>query len=151
MKTRSIDGARRGSTGGSKPTAPAACPCGGQPAGAPYQACCGLWIETQHAAPDAASLMRSRYTAYTQSNFAYLRRTWHPRTCPADLEAPHDAAAPQWLNLSLKRHQVLDADHAEVEFVARYKSGGRAYRLHEISRFMRLDGVWVYLDGQLFD
>jgi len=34
-----------------------------------------------------------------------------------------------------------------VEFVARSKSGGRATRLHETSRFVREDGRWLYVDG----
>jgi SEC-C motif-containing protein len=34
-----------------------------------------------------------------------------------------------------------------VEFVARYKIGGRAHRLHEISRFVREEGRWLYVDG----
>jgi SEC-C motif-containing protein len=31
-----------------------------------------------------------------------------------------------------------------VEFVARYKVGGKAHRLHEISQFVRESGAWVY-------
>ena len=51
----------------------------------------------------------------------------------------------QWLC----RHQRQDADHATVEFVARSELGGRAHRLHEVSRFERIDGRWYYLDGNL--
>ena len=129
-----------------------ACPCGGQPPGATYAACCARLIETRQAAPDALTLMRSRYTAYVYDNFDYLRSTWHPRTCPPDLaDAGDNRARPHWLGLSIKRHTAIDEDHAEVEFVARYKIGGRAQRLHEISRFTRIEGRWRYLDGQLFD
>ena len=42
----------------------------------------------------------------------------------------------------------LDADHAEVEFVARYRVQGRGGRLHERSRFRRdAQGRWLYVDG----
>jgi SEC-C motif-containing protein len=46
---------------------------------------------------------------------------------------------------------VLDADHAEVEFVARQRSAatGAATRLHERSRFVREGERWYYLDGDL--
>jgi len=44
---------------------------------------------------------------------------------------------------------VVDADHATVEFVARSKLSGRAHRLHEISRFVREDGRWYYVDGDV--
>jgi SEC-C motif domain protein len=36
-----------------------------------------------------------------------------------------------------------------VEFVARYKVNGRAHRLHEISRFVREAGKWLYVDGDI--
>ena len=43
---------------------------------------------------------------------------------------------------------MTGADTALVEFVARYKHGGApAVRLHEVSRFVREDGRWYYLDG----
>ncbi|HMR70993.1 MAG TPA: YchJ family metal-binding protein, partial [Rubrivivax sp.] len=48
-----------------------------------------------------------------------------------------------------RRRRTIDAAHAEVEFVARSKLGGRAQRLHETSRFERRDGRWVYVDGTL--
>jgi len=34
-----------------------------------------------------------------------------------------------------------------VEFVARYKIGGKAHRLHETSRFVRKGEQWFYLEG----
>lgn len=92
-------------------------------------------------------MMRSRYSAYVHDLESYLRATWHPDTCPADLGlgAP---PRPQWLGLEVRAHRVLDADHATVEFVARYKLNGRAHRLHEISRFTRMNGRWLYVDGE---
>ena len=92
--------------------------------------------------------MRSRYSAYTQQNRAYLNATWHPDTRPTHLDLSDQVDA-RWLGLSVKRHEIIDADHASVEFVARYKINGRAYRLHEISRFERVDGRWLYVDGEL--
>ena len=59
-----------------------------------------------------------------------------------------DQADAKWLGLVIKKHEVIDADHALVEFVARYKLNGRAHRLHEISRFERVNGSWLYMDGE---
>ena len=96
-------------------------------------------------------LMRSRYTAYVLGNTAYLRATWAETTCPRDLETSADPAT-RWLGLQVKRHTPVDADHAEVEFVARYKLGGRAFRLQETSRFERdAAGLWRYIDGDIRD
>lgn len=91
--------------------------------------------------------MRSRYCAYVLGLAGYLRATWAPETCPADI-AP-DPPGLRWLGLEVRRHRVTGDDRAEVEFVARSKLGGRAHRLHETSRFERRDGRWLYVDGDL--
>jgi len=88
--------------------------------------------------------MRSRYSAYVLRLEAYLLATWHPSTRPSTLDVDDD---PRWLGLDVRRHESLDANHALVEFVARYRIGGRAERLHETSRFIREDGRWYYVDG----
>ena len=116
------------------------CPCGGNV----YRTCCARFIERNELPPTAEELMRSRYTAYTQCNDAYLKSTWHASTRPAGAIARDDGM--KWLGLDVRRH-VCAGDGATVEFVARYKIGGRAHRLHEISRFVREQGQWYYLDG----
>lgn len=119
------------------------CPCGSSK---PYTACCGRFIDGNEPAPTAEALMRSRYTAYTQRNEDYLLTTWHTSTRPSSLDL-QDEMPTKWLGLEVKRHEQLDADHAIVEFVARYKVNGRAHRLHEVSRFVREHGAWFYVDG----
>jgi len=122
----------------------APCPCGTQRS---YADCCGRW----HAgaghlrAPTAEALMRSRYSAYVLGKLDYVLATWHPQTRPTALEP--EAPGQRWLGLEVKQHRVQDDDHAMVEFVARVKLGGRAVRLHERSRFERVDGCWFYLDA----
>ena len=90
--------------------------------------------------------MRSRYSAYVLKLETYLLDTWHPDTRPAALGPAADNC--KWLGLEVKNSAMELADRATVEFVARYKIGGRAHRLHEISRFVREDGRWYYLDGE---
>jgi SEC-C motif-containing protein len=92
--------------------------------------------------------MRSRYTAYVLDRADYLLETWYPATRPASLRLI-EAPRPKWLRLEVKRHALQDETHATVEFVARYKVGGRAHRMHEISRFVREDGRWHYVDGDV--
>ncbi|MDO8178533.1 MAG: YchJ family metal-binding protein [Undibacterium sp.] len=117
------------------------CPCG---SGKLFDACCGPYLAGTAIAPTAEALMRSRYCAYSLKDEAYLRATWDERTLP-DEQLVHDDPT-QWLGLEVKQH-TPDGDSATVEFVARYKIGGRAHRLHEVSRFVRYDGRWYYVDG----
>ncbi|MEO5734174.1 MAG: YchJ family metal-binding protein [Rubrivivax sp.] len=125
------------------PAAHDPCPCG---TGATLAGCCGRWhAGPQHLqAPDATALMRSRYSAYVLGLADYLLDTWHPRTRPHDLRPDPDL---RWLGLEVRHAAQQDAHHATVTFIARSKSGGRATRLHERSRFERIDGRWFYLDG----
>ena len=129
---------------------PRICPCGkGSQA---YAACCGRYLDDFVAtpAPDAESLMRSRYSAFVLERADYLLATWHLSRRPRTIE--FDTGV-KWLGLDVRQHRVLDETHAEVEFVARQKSAGlAAVRLHERSRFVKggdAPGRWYYLDGDL--
>ena len=88
--------------------------------------------------------MRSRYSAFVLGRSDYLMATWHTSTRPTDV-AQDDTT--KWLGLEVRSHIVIDADHAEVEFVARYRAAGCGARIHELSRFVREAGRWYYADG----
>ena len=121
------------------------CLCG---SGKSAESCCHAY-HAGATAPTAEALMRSRYVAYALGLEPYLLETWHISTRPAELKL--DENPPRWLGLSIKRYEQQEIDLATVEFVARYKIGGRAYRLHETSRFVREGGRWLYLDGDIKD
>jgi SEC-C motif domain protein len=92
--------------------------------------------------------MRSRYSAYARGEAAYLIDTWHPGTRHRDLDLDPGV---RWIDLRILATEgggPGDQD-GRVEFVARFKIGGRAHRLHENSRFQRHQGRWYYVDGDL--
>ena len=91
--------------------------------------------------------MRSRYSAFVLDLRAYLLATWHPSTRPALLDGPEPGL--RWLGLELLSCTQQDAQHATVRFVARSKLAGRAHRLVETSRFVCVEGAWLYVDGRL--
>ncbi|GGY09784.1 YchJ family protein [Streptomyces djakartensis] len=114
------------------------CPCGLPGA---YEACCGRY-HAGTAAPTAEALMRSRYCAFVKGDVPYLLRTWHPRTRPGRLELDPGM---RWTGLEILDTSDGTAFHTTgtVEFRASYRGGS----LHERSRFERVDGAWVYVDG----
>ncbi|KRE96601.1 hypothetical protein ASG87_16575 [Frateuria sp. Soil773] len=121
------------------------CPCGNR---AGYTHCCGP-LHDGAAAATAEALMRSRYSAYVLKREDYLLATWHASTRPDHLKLAAQQPAPSWLGLDVKRHEERDG-HATVEFVARLRyGGGKAQRMHEVSQFVREDGRWYYLDGEI--
>lgn len=93
--------------------------------------------------------MRSRYTAYVRGRERYLLHTWHASTRPDALYLADEGV--KWLGLKVLRVLAggVDDDEGQVEFVARYKVGGKAARLHETSRFVRESGRWRYVDGSV--
>lgn len=158
---------------------PEPCPCGRRDRRdfpVAYAMCCGRYLDGAAAAPvafadasgspdaparadfppapDAESLMRSRYTAFVRERIDYLLATWHASTRPASIDFEPGI---KWLGLDVRSRSVLDADHAEVEFVARHRdASGVAARLHERSRFVREgdEGAgevarWFYVDGEM--
>jgi len=137
-----------------KSTAPAACPCGGPS----LATCCGPYIDGSAIPQSAEALMRSRYTAYGLRDEPYLLATWHPSTRPTEPVMSNEEKL-QWLGLEVKsalRLRQRKANGADlttdtVEFVARFKTNGRAQRLHEISNFVREPAEggprWFYVDG----
>ncbi|MDQ8703034.1 YchJ family protein [Streptomyces sp. LHD-70] len=125
------------------------CPCG-QPLA--YAECCGRLHSGKAAAATPEELMRSRYAAFAVEDEAYLLRTWHPRTRPprVGFEA---GGSMRWTGLEILDSAEGSAFHSTgtVTFRARYVDGGRAGALHERSRFERLDGAWVYVDGDVYE
>lgn len=112
-----------------------------------YADCCGRYLNGGETAPTAEALGK-RYTAYTMGREDYLLATWSQGTRPV-LFALAAEPSRKWLGLEVKRHEQSQPDEALVEFVARYKVGGRACRLHETSRFAREGGRWFYVDGEM--
>jgi len=111
-----------------------------------YANCCGRFIDAFDTtpAPDAQSLMRSRYSAFVLERADYLRATWDATTRLPDFTIQPGA---KWLGLEVRATRSTGADSAEVEFVARYRMDGRAVRVHERSRFLRIGERWFYVDG----
>ncbi|GAA4059658.1 YchJ family metal-binding protein [Nonomuraea soli] len=121
------------------------CPCG---LPAAYRDCCGRLHDGQVKAGTAEQLMRSRYSAYAKRLAAYLRETWHPSTRPERIDFERGL---EWTGLTIERAEGGSPFHTEgtVEFRARFHQRGAEGEMHEISRFTRYDGAWVYVDGKV--
>ena len=120
------------------------CPCG---SGLVLEHCCGLLHQGENAGSPEA-LMRSRFAAFALGLEDYLRHSWHPDSCPAQLGGDDDT---RW-----KRLEILDSgetgDQGWVQFRATFAEGPPGRQrwgvLEERSRFVRHQGRWVYLDGE---
>lgn len=124
---------------------PDICPCSSEKK---FKQCCEPYLNNSEIPATAEILMRSRYTAYVLQDVDYLLKTWHQTTRPNSLELQDEI---KWLGLKIvATHAGKEKDTTgTVEFVARNKLAGRAFRLHENSRFLRENDRWLYLDGEL--
>ncbi|MFT4235658.1 MAG: YchJ family metal-binding protein [Microbacterium sp.] len=98
--------------------------------------------------PTAEELMRSRFDAFTRADAEWLLATWHPSTRPADLDLSDN---PRWRGLQIVDTVAggADDDRGVVEFRATYLDDEGIGILHERSRFVREEGRWFYLDGDV--
>jgi SEC-C motif-containing protein len=116
--------------------------------GEPYAQCCGRFHSGAAEAATAEQLMRSRYSAFVRLDADYLLRTWHPDTAPAHLELDRGMGWRRLDILSTSGGGPFDSA-GTVEFKAHYRYDGARRVLHEVSRFVREDGRWYYVDGDV--
>lgn len=97
--------------------------------------------------------MRSRYAAYVVQDVDYVMRTHDPATVDA---VDRDGAADWSRDATWHGLQILDVEaggpddqEGIVEFVANYELDAGPVTHHERSRFRRLNGEWVYVDGDM--
>src|SRR3546814_5051983 len=86
--------------------------------------------------------MRSRFTAFALQDEAHLLRSWHPSTRPATVQL---VSGQRWTGLEVLATiggEMLDKE-GDVEFRATYERRGRPGTLHELSRFVRHEGLWA--------
>lgn len=120
------------------------CLCG---SGLSYDRCCGLYHSGTAVPDEALVLMRARFTAYARRNVDFLESTWVKEKCPEKIDFSKENAA--WIRLEIiqiKKGKLKD-QKGLVEFKAYFLTDGEEFALHEISRFIKQNGRWFYLDG----
>ncbi len=118
-----------------------------RPCGLPaeYDDCCGRFIEGRALPENPESLMRSRYTAFTQANVQYIRRTMQGKPLKNfNLRMTQDwASRVTWLGLTVHTSEVV-GNRGTVSFCARFDDNGVPGDITEVSQFYRAGGVWYY-------
>jgi SEC-C motif domain protein len=93
--------------------------------------------------------MRSRYSAYAMDKSGYLLETWDASSRPKTEKIDFSKENIEWQRLEIvdtKKGGQLDSKGI-VEFKAFYLENGEPQLLHEISRFVKTKGRWLYLGG----
>ena len=126
------------------------CPWG---SGADYGVCCGPILSGEVQPATAVALMRARYSAYATGKVKFLATSLHPEhRRDLDLAATRRwSRKARWLMLEVvsTRGGGEQDEEGEVEFIATYKDKGLVKPHHERANFLREDGAWYYVDGDL--
>jgi len=120
------------------------CVCG---SGRQSRACCIRFIQQDNLPNNAEELMRSRYTAYTLADIAYITKTMRSEALVGfdPSETYTWASSVKWVRLEVLSSCKINHDVATVEFKAYYKENGRMNILHEKSLFEIIDSQWYYV------
>jgi SEC-C motif domain protein len=123
------------------------CPCG---SGLAFNQCCEPLIKGILDATTPEQLMRSRYAAYATKNANYIYTTYAKITQLAisEQEISEWADETTWLSLQILNHHYSES-YGTVEFIASYQFALQKQELHEKSRFIKEQGQWRYLDGNI--
>lgn len=128
---------------------PELCPCGSKKQD---KYCCSLYLSGKKQPETAEKLMRSRYTAFYHGNIDYLIATLHPdQRNPDDYPSlTNSVNNTTWLGLTILNTQKGKKKDVTgiVEFEAIYQAN-QPGQLHERSRFVKTDGQWFYVDGDI--
>lgn len=120
------------------------CPCDAQQL---YSICCAPHHQQLKIPLTAETLMRSRYSAFALRNADYLQATWDKSTRPKTLDLSHDATI--WRHLLIVNTQKggVNDSKGKVEFKASGIIAGKPFVMHEVSRFIKRQQRWFYIDG----
>ncbi len=97
--------------------------------------------------------MRARYCAHELNLVEFVIQTYHP-SCNADSDADAIAQSVQgdWSKLEVVSSEAGSNDNEGfVTFNAYFTEDKRRYSFTEKSRFVREDGQWFYIDGEMYD
>ncbi len=132
-------------------TKPKYCPCHSNKL---YRDCCKPYHEG--AVPEnALVLMRSRYSAYALHLSDYIINTTHPDhpSFQRNTARWREEILDFCKNTRFESLEILDftpdTQGATVTFIAHLKQGARDASFREKSRFIKVDGHWLYESGVL--
>ncbi len=95
--------------------------------------------------------MRSRYSAFVVADGEYLLKTHSKQTKDQvnKTELVKWAKSVKWIGLKIidKEKGQKDDEVGFVEFEAFFKERIFKRSIHEKSKFIKEDGIWVYLNG----
>ncbi len=126
------------------------CSCG---SGIGYEKCCRPFHKFDSIPKTALACMMARYCAFVKLEMDFLEKSYNPDK----LEGYDRDSTFRWAKESawkgLEIVECLNGQESDeegvVEFKAKYVSGGSEYIHHEKAKFLKREGVWFFMDGDI--
>ncbi|QKF78882.1 YchJ family metal-binding protein [Arcobacter defluvii] len=130
------------------------CPCGSLKK---YKKCCKLFHDKITFPKTALELMKSRFSAFAVSNSDYIIFTTHENNPDFTIEIK--SWSKDILNFSnnteFKKLEILEFIDDEIESFVTFKAtliqGKEDISFIEKSRFLKVEGIWKYVDGNFLN
>lgn len=130
------------------------CPCGSTKK---YKKCCKSFHDKITFPKTALELMKSRFCAFAVLNAEYIIFTSHENNpdFTDDLKSWNEDILNFSKNTSFNKLEVIDFIDDEVESFVTFKAtlfqNKNDISFIEKSRFLKVEGIWKYVDGQFID
>ncbi len=93
--------------------------------------------------------MRARYSAYVLNLVDFIIATYHPDCNAAeDRDGIVAGCELNWTKLAVKECSLASNTEGYVHFKAFFIEDGQSQCLEERSRFLKVNGLWFYVDGE---
>lgn len=130
------------------------CPCGSLKK---YKKCCKLFHDKITFPKTALELMKSRFSAFAVSNSDYIIFTTHENN--PDFTIDIKSWSKDILNFSnnteFKKLEILEFIDDEIESFVTFKAtliqAKEDISFIEKSRFLKVEGIWKYVDGNFLN
>jgi len=118
--------------------------------GKAFSLCCQPLLDAQKHAKTPVKLMRSCYSAFALGGFGqYLKDTWVPAIADTLSAAELSQRNIDWQGLEIISNSQK-GDSGVVEFKAYFLDESGIKQIHhEVSKFQRITGKWLYVDGEI--
>ena len=130
------------------------CPCGSLKK---YKKCCKPFHDKITFPKTALELMKSRFCAFAVLNAEYIIFTSHENNpdFTNDLKSWNEDILNFSKNTSFEKLEIIDFVDGEVESFVTFKATLFQNKIDisfiEKSRFLKVEGIWKYVDGQFID
>ncbi|MFY4807423.1 YchJ family protein [Aliarcobacter butzleri] len=122
-----------------------------------YKKCCKIFHDNIKKPSNALELMKSRFSAYAFEQSEYIIKTTYKDNpdFSTNISVWKEEIEMFSKNTNFEKLEILNFEESEFEAFVTFKAtlfqNNNDISFIEKSRFKKLDGIWLYVDGEFYD